>query len=339
MSDITPSDSLVLQASNGPAQAASSLADSINKYLGGQLQQNQDLQTEAGKAAIEVEKQKQIAQNNQNITNPSSGQQFVPLDPNLAEKALPGYGAKMVQDYNSRNPQNPLSLNQGLDYITKAQQALQAANPNKSDDEKIDAHQDQLEKQAMDRITQVRGDQSLIKTEAQRDAAAMAYETITKAQSEGRHLSSVEYNDLAAQLWKARTGASVTTQELQKLAPPTAQTSADHLAAWASGNPNLIGTTSTDTENNLKQFVADTGQMADKQHDAYMNPRMIKPTGLEQTRWDRIAASARGLSFSEQKKVSDTTHPINSDTKKISGVSKSGKPIFSTDGGKTWQYK
>jgi hypothetical protein len=297
MSDITPSDQLVEQASASPIEAgAQGLMSALNGYLGTTLSNQQD-----------VEKQKQVAQNQHDIDHPPQPDYSLPMDPAMAEKALPGYGGKMVADYNKLHPQTPLTVTQASDYIGKAQTLLNANNP---DTTKIDAHQDTLEKQAQDRITQVRGDQSLMRTEAQRDASGMAYETIAKAQSENRHLSSVEYNDLAAQLWKARTGSSVTSEELKKLAPQTAQTSADHLAAWASGNPNLIGATSTDTENNLKQFVVSSGQKADQQRDAYMSPRLVKPTGLEQSRWDRIAAASRGMSFAEQKSVSDKTHKV-----------------------------
>src|ERR1700720_1430204 len=96
---------------------ATGLAQSLQQYLGGQLQSQKDTQTEAAKAGIEVAKQAAIAKNNQAITNPAGGQQFIPMDPQMAEKALPGYGAKMVQDYNSRNPGQPLTLNQATDYI------------------------------------------------------------------------------------------------------------------------------------------------------------------------------------------------------------------------------
>jgi hypothetical protein len=297
-----------MPSDQGLESFATGLANSLSSYLGSNIQANQAIKQRQAESDIAVNQAQRIAKNQKDLDQSSAtaGTAVSYITPEMAEKALPGYGSQIVQDYNKRNPNSPMTIDQASDSLGKAKAMLDGASPQK--DDKYLANQDKLEKQAMDRVTTVRGDQSLIKTEAQRDAAAMAYQTIAKAQSEGRHLSSVEYNDLAGQLWKARTGATVTEQELKKLAPTTAQTSADHFAAWASGNPNLIGTTSTDTENNLKQFIQSSGETADNQHEAYMKPRMIKPTDLEQARWDRISSAGRGLSFAEQKKVSDTVY-------------------------------
>lgn len=303
---------------------ATGLSNAIGGYLGGELTQQTKLAGEKATADIEVNKEKQTAQNQHDIDNPSAGSAVSYLSPDMAEKALPGYGAKMVQDYNQRNPKSPLTLQQGADYISKAHEMFKDQSPDTS---KEDNHQDTLEKQAIDRLTQIRGDSSIQRTELQRDAAGQAYNTLAKAESEGRPLNELENTDLLGQLWQARTGKAPTDSDMKAINGGMIKRSLNHAVAYATNDPNIVGATSEATFANLKQFVVATGQKADQQHDSYMAPRLIKPTALEDNRWQSILSTHRGMSYKDQMNVSDKTYKKQSsdlDAKKAALRSKLG---------------
>lgn len=164
-------------------------------------------------------------------------------------------------------------------------------------DTKYSNEQDKLEQQAIDRISKLRGDSSLARVETQRDAAIQAYNTIDRIQKEGRAPSQLEYYDLLGQMWKARTGASPTDQALRDLDAKTLKGDIGKAYQYFSGKP--AGITTQDVLNNVKQFAVDSGLQADKFHGSYMNSHRIKPSGLEDQRWNPIFNTARGLGFAE----------------------------------------
>lgn len=170
-------------------------------------------------------------------------------------------------------------------------------NPLISGGAKYRQQQDKLENDAIQRITSVRGDSSLKQMESQRDASSMAYNTLSRIKSENRDPSKGEYFDTLAQLYKARTGVAPTDQMIQDLDTKTFQGDFKKMASYWTGKP--MGNTTQDVLNNLIGFVQDSGTQADKMHDAYMQPHLIKPAGLEDARWQRIASTARGLSFAQ----------------------------------------
>lgn len=306
----------------GISSLVTGLSQSINGYLGQQQQAQNQEQIENAKQTSEASRQLTLEQakntdalnKGEALENYKVGLQDK-LTPDMAEKALPGYGAKMVQDYNTSNPNSPLKLKDGLDYLDKAHKML---NP---DDSKADNHQDALEKQATDRLSQIRGDSSIQRTELQRDAAGQAYDTVAKASSENRPLTQLEQTDLIAQLWKARSGNSPSDQDMKQMQDQTGKRDFNHLVTYVTGNPSLVGASTQDTLANLKQFIVSTGLKADQQHEGYMAPRLIKPTGLDDDRWNHISSVARGINFSSQKSISDKTYESNSPSADTSGWS------------------
>lgn len=162
-------------------------------------------------------------------------------------------------------------------------------------DQKYDNEQNRLEGQAIDRLSKLRGDQSLARTENQRDAAIQAYNTIERVKQEGRMPSQLEYYDILGQMWKARTGASPTDQALKDLDAKTFKGDLGKAYQYFSGKP--AGVTTGDVLQNIQDFAADSGLQSDKFHSSYMDSHKLKPSGLEQSRWDPIFNSHRGMSF------------------------------------------
>lgn len=280
------------------------LAQGINNYMGTKIQadqksaqmnqQNQfDMQKEAYKQGAETTRQVAVEQAKRGMDDV--------LTPDMAEKVLPGVGGKMITQYNQQNPDKPLKVKDGVDYLKAASDAL---NP---DTTKIDNHQDVLENQSMERLINLRKDQNVVRTAAQRDAAGQAYDTIVKAQSEHRPLSELEQTDVIGQLAKARFG-TVSDTILKEMNEQTGKRDFNHLITYATGNPTLVGASTDDTLNNLKQFVVSTGKKADQQYDGYMGPHLVKPTGIHQDRWDNVVSRGHGISFSDQMGVSDKTY-------------------------------
>lgn len=164
-------------------------------------------------------------------------------------------------------------------------------------DQKYTNEQDRLEAQAIDRLSKLRGDQSLARTENQRDAAIQAFNTIDRVKKEGRMPSQLEYYDILGQMWKARTGASPTDQALRDLDAKTFKGDLGKAFQYFSGKP--AGVTTGDVLQNIQDFAADSGLQSDKFHSSYMDSHKLKPSGLEQSRWDPILNSHRGTSFVE----------------------------------------
>jgi hypothetical protein len=309
--DIRPSDSLVEAADQNPA---SGLLSAIQGYLGGQMQQQRDLQTDKAKADIDVQKQLALAKGAQDmeghVTPEMAHQMFSTISPEFGQAAA-NY-ADQFQKQNNRFLTVSEAKN-GMDSVFEKIMKMKEMKGSNADKESN--HQDTLEKQADDRITQVRGDQSLMRAEHQRDSAGMAYDTIAKAESEHRPLTELEQTDLVGQLWQARTGKAPTDSDMKLLNDRTAKRGFNHMVTYLTGNPSLVGASTDDTLANLKQFVKSTGLKADQQWEATMGPRLIKPTSLEQSRWDHLMSKHRGISFTDQMKTSDTTY------KKASGSS------------------
>lgn len=285
-------------------------SNSLNSYLQTNNQNKQAQQNELYKNQLaEQSKMKEQAANQQAELAKSSAleKQKVGLEdqlsPDMAESVLPGHGAKMVQEYNTSHPDSPLKLKDGVAYLKTAADALAPADTSKQDN-----HQDALEGQAIGRISSVRGDAAVARAELQRDAAGQAYDTISKAQHENRDLSSLEQTDLLAQLFQARVGKAPTDSDMKAINEKTAKQSLNQAVTYVTGNPQLVGATTQGTLNNLKQFILATGEKADLNHEGYMAPHLIKPTGLSQDRWEHILASHRGISFADQMKTSDKTY-------------------------------
>lgn len=160
--------------------------------------------------------------------------------------------------------------------------------------------QNSLETQAQNRLSSIRGDTSLAKIETQRDAASSAYNTLQTAEHEGRLPNQFEYNDLLGQLWKARTGTAPTDDVMQSFNVGTIEQNMNKMYSYFSGKTAPANT--KDVINSLKAFVASSGNSLDQQHAGYYSTHLVKPTGLNQDRWDALSKEQRGLSFKDATK-------------------------------------
>lgn len=157
--------------------------------------------------------------------------------------------------------------------------------------------QDKLEQQAKQSITSLRGDKSLARTEEQRDAAVVAYNRIQEIEKQGGQLNPIDYTDILGQIYKARTGAAPTEQVLNEIRQATAKGQFGKAYTYITGQQ--APATTQDITKSLKDMASSMGQQADKFHESYMKTHLIKPQGLENSRWQPIYSTGRGQSFQE----------------------------------------
>lgn len=179
------------------------------------------------------------------------------------------------------------------------------ANKVTTDAEKAAKHQDDLEKVAQDRVTQVRGDRSIQTVEVQRDAAITAYNRLNEIKKAGTGLNPVDYVDILGQVYKARTGTAPTDTVLKHINQSTAKGKLGEAYTFATGKQ--APATTDAIADSLQQMVGSMGEQADKLHDGYMASRLSMGKDLAPDRAERIAKLGRGLSFAEATKSADTT--------------------------------
>lgn len=195
-----------------------------------------------------------------------------------------------------------------------------------------DQQQDRIEQNAIARLSSIRGDSSMARIEQQRDAAIQAMDTIKNIKNGTLTNSGAVYNDLLGQLWRARTGSTPTDQVMQHLNDKTAKGDLAGAFTYITGSP--AGKTTQEIMKNLENFVKTTGQKADKMHDAYMSTHLIKPTGLDDDRWQNIVKTHRGQSFAE---AAQDQGPESAGQVLTATNPTTKEKIKSVDGGKTWQ--
>ncbi len=263
------------------------ISKSLDSYLGNQEKVKGEMANEAFKSQLDLSNKKaeEVYKHawDGKVTPEQAGEQY----PDLAQQA------QSFKEANGR-------------YATP-DEAKTMGWFQQADDAKQSKQQDALEKQFQDRMTQVRGDQSISRTELQRDAAGMAYDTIAKAKSENRDLTQLEQGDLIGQLAKARFG-KFTDEDRKAMEEMTAKRGFNHVITYLTGDPKLIGASTPETLGNLEQFIDATGQKADQQHEAYMANRRNPPSGLAPERVAHVLQTTRGISYNDQKEVSNKTY-------------------------------
>lgn len=213
--------------------------------------------------------------------------------------------------------------NARADRALKTQELGAVKNQALSD--KAAKHQDDLEKVAQDRVTQVRGDKSIQTIETQRDAAIAAYNRLNELKMAGKSLNPVDYVDILGQVYKARTGAAPTDNVMQHINQATAKGRLGEAYTYITGN-QAPGTTQ-DIADSLQQMVGSMGQQADKLHEGYMASRLSMGKDLAPDRADRIAKLGRGLSFAEATKDSGDTGTQSSGLPQVGQTYQGGKVL------------
>jgi hypothetical protein len=108
-------------------------------------------------------------------------------------------------------------------------------------------------------------------------------------------------------MWQARTGRAPTDQAIKELDAKTLKGDMGKMYTYFTGQPAPANTQAV--MDNLQQFARHTGELADKSHEAYMATHLIKPTGLDDARWNPIMTTARGRSFADAAKEYDVKKP------------------------------
>lgn len=160
-----------------------------------------------------------------------------------------------------------------------------------------DQQQNQVEQNAIARLSSVRGDVPMSKVEQQRDAAISAYNTIQSAEHENRLPTQIEYLDLLGQLWKSRTGTAPTEQVLKEFNVGTMQQRLNKVGQYFTGKP--MGANTKEVISALKDFVYTTGNSLDQTHEGYFKNHLIRPSGISDDKWNELKQMSRGNSFKE----------------------------------------
>jgi hypothetical protein len=158
--------------------------------------------------------------------------------------------------------------------------------------------QDRLEQNAISRLSSIRGDTSIARIENQRDAAITAYNRIAELETQGeKGLNPIDYTDILGQLYRARTGVAPTEQILKDIRQNTLQGNFAKAYTFATGKQ--APTSTEDITKSLKKMAESFGKQADKLHEGYMKPHLIKPKDLDEERWQPIISTSRGTSFEQ----------------------------------------
>lgn len=163
-----------------------------------------------------------------------------------------------------------------------------------------DQQQDKLEQNAKQMVANLRGDKSLARTEEQRDAAAVAYNRLNEIQASGKGVNPIDYTDILGQIYKARTGTAPSESIMKDIHQATAKGSLDKAYTYVTGQQ--APATTKDITSSLMNMAQSMGKQADAFHQGYMNSHLIKPSGLDDARWQPIIQTGRGMSFAEATK-------------------------------------
>ena len=179
--------------------------------------------------------------------NPS----LVQSDPALAmlEQRYGYPPGSLTRDFETGNPViNPFVKSQ----IEARQRAQEIQEVNKPMVE--EGRQNTLENEAINRISNVRGDTSIKNIETQRDSTILAYKTLQDCKNQNRLPTQFEYADILGQIWKARTGAAPTNDVMAELNTPNMEQNLRKLNTWLTGNASP-GTSTPSIVNSLTNFV------------------------------------------------------------------------------------
>jgi hypothetical protein len=122
------------------------LSNSLNQYLGMSIENKYKQNNENYKSQLETAKDKTVADYKSGLdttkdikVNQAKNNLEDVVTPDMAEKALPGFGADMVTKYNAEHPDNPLHLKEATAYLKLAQDHLKdkADKLQKSDDVRL----------------------------------------------------------------------------------------------------------------------------------------------------------------------------------------------------------
>jgi hypothetical protein len=189
----------------------------------------------------------------------------------------------------------------------KAQMAMSQSYKDMNIGLRQDQQQDKLEQGAKQMVANLRGDKSLARAEEQRDAAAVAVNRLKEIQASGKGMNPVDYTDILGQIYKARTGAAPGEEVLHNIRQATAKGKLDQAYTFVTGQQ--APATTQDITNSLMNMAQSMGKQADAFHQGYMNSHLIKPSGLEDERWQPIIKTGRGLSFAEA--THQNEQPVN----------------------------
>ena len=272
------------------------LNQSLQSYLGGQINQQQKLQ--AQQSEFEQQQQQQQQLNDQRV------QKLKSLKP-VYDRMLGDQ--KFSDDEWNQITQDPEVFNSATALLEKHMDKIQAAKDKASakadrDQESDDKDQQELFEKGSNHLIQVRGDKSVTDSETMRNASIQALGTINQAERENPNgvMNPAQYVDTITQLYRAKNGSAPDVESLKEMKQKTAKGDYGSMYTFLTGEP--APATTKDVQSALKQFILDTGEQADRIHEGAMNPREIINPGLKGKYLQRLQDDinqGRGTTFKD----------------------------------------
>lgn len=313
-----------------------SLITGLSQGISGYLQQNQQAQQQMRlkqyESQLDINKEvtKQAAElsKGMGLEKYKVGLEDV-LTPDMAEKALPGYGAKMVNDYNSQRPDNPLKLKDGLDFLDKAHKML---NPETT---KSEDKQDKLEKEYADRLQKVVSFRSGgLGLQDSKVNQAIDLRTLLNQYYDPKtgdfNVPPAQHSELALGLARLVSPQGTVPIELEKqLRQSTGREALANALIYAGADPAQIGGPTQSVMKMFKDSIDRQGATAERLRDQYISGlKGLKPGSLSQDRADRLNKSQMVSSFNDllNKSPDHSNHPtlVSHPVGKIAVISPKG---------------
>lgn len=217
---------------------ATGLAQGLGAYLEGGIKQKREQENTLYKTGLETQQKSQLQAeqetlelNKQSQLQTQKNQMEDLLTPEMADKALPGLG-KLVQDYNSQRPDNPLKLKEGTDYLKTALSALDTSK----DDQKV-ANREQRHNTAALQFSEQLQRNDVYKVIKAQGISLQSVDRLVNLMKEGNTVAGAA---LGAKMARAMGEVGVLTEEdvaRYRRSGALGQKAADTALQWLQGSP------------------------------------------------------------------------------------------------------
>lgn len=316
---------------------ATGLGDAISQYVGQKNETQNQMQIQTAKADIEsahTEQQQQAELDRQQAladyknklnTAPTSN-----VDPDTAEKLLPGSGKDLVTKFQQTNNRLP-TLDEVSKFGTMAKDLAPSDSPNAK-------QQDALEKQYADRLQKVVSFRSggLGLQDSKVDQAIDLRTLMNQyydPKTDTYNVPPAQHSEIALGLARLVSPQGTVPIELEKqIRQSTGREALAQALIYAGADPAQVGGPTQSVVKMFKDSIDRQGNTAERLRDQYINGlKGLKPTSLSQDRVDRLNKAELTSSYSDFLKKSPdqqknhlepavAQHPIG----KVTVVSPSG---------------
>jgi hypothetical protein len=321
------------------ASLLTGLTQGVTKYLdlGNQMKANglQEQQKAASALNLKTAESALDINKGQQIEKYKVGLEDV-LSPDMAEQALPGYGAKMVTDYNTQHKDNPLKLKDGLSFLKQAHEALDpSTSANSKQQDKLEAQYTETRKKVLSNRSGGLGlqDSKVNMAIDLRNAINQFYDPAT----DRYNIPPSMHEEIALGVAKLLSPTGVAPEGLvEKLKQGTAREKLANGAIYLGlADPEKIGGPTQDVAKLFVDTIDRQGVIAERLRNHYESGlKGLAPSGLNADRKSHIDSADLTNSFTNElnkapdyikhQKAAEANHPVG----KVSVVNPQGQKGF-----------